>query len=148
MTGFEWFVGIALVVIWLTVILTREKDEDIKPTVVNFNDSYKYHEEQAFRDVVRRELHETNYWLRRSHHSHCDVVDIKRQQEKFAEILQTSAVLDPDMLDKWLGKPTVEDKIEQAKKDIDYNAHDLGEFGKVIRTGYAKNIIDKNFSKK
>lgn len=32
--------------------------------------------------------------------------------------------------------------IEMAKKRVEYNAHDLGEFGKMIRVEYVNNILE------
>lgn len=36
-----------------------------------------------------------------------------------------------------------DDDITALKAAVDYNAHDLGEFGKMIRVEYVHNIIDR-----
>lgn len=44
---------------------------------------------------------------------------------------------DRNRLGHWLAQ-----RIEEVKTRVDYNAHDLGEFGRVIRVAYVNNILD------
>lgn len=150
MNGFEWFVVVSLVLIFIAVLSKKpssvERDscdvEYLGKKPMTTGEWWAIHEANNLRSL-NWELTKKNDELRRViehrelfsyHYQTVDLLGINEYQQ--AVIL------------KKLGVKTPESAIKKAKKDIDWNAHDLGEFGKVIRTEYAKNIIEENFGGK
>lgn len=149
MTVFEWFVVIALAVIFLAVILQGKgyDEEDpikfLQPQPMTNGEYYAIREAAQLRAHVDS-LYKENCRLRESDHYECTKTQV------VLKMIDPCQFDDKDLeaIKKKLGIDDTDIKVEDAKKRIDYNSHDLGEFGKVIRTGYAKDIIEDNFGGK
>ena len=153
MNGFEWFVVVSLVLIFIAVLSKKpgsvERGSDdveylgcLGQKPMSTGEWWAIHEANQLRSL-NWELTKKNDELRRViehrelfsyHYKTVDFLGIN--EHKQAVILKKLGVKNP------------ESAIKKAKKDIDWNAHDLGEFGKVVRTEYAKNIIEENFGGK
>ena len=130
MTGFEWFVVVALVIIFITVlckgnsksIYDDDKPEFAYPRPLTLWESdliYANDHLKTYADYTRRE----NDALR----------DKLRAQRDRVIVIDSAALRGVDS----------EGRLDKAYADIKYNAQDLGSMGEVLSVYDAKRIVKK-----